>query len=100
LPTGKRGRGSSSSDDDDGDDEYSERRYDALLKDAAEVVYETGQASISMVQRRLRVGYARAARLVDEMEELGIVSPSTGSKPRDIMKSRLEAIQIIEQYKA
>jgi S-DNA-T family DNA segregation ATPase FtsK/SpoIIIE len=96
LP-GKKSKGSS--DDEDGDDEYSERHYDALLKDAAEVVYETGQASISMVQRRLRVGYARAARLVDEMEELGIVSQSVGSKPRDIMKSRNEAMQIIDQYK-
>jgi S-DNA-T family DNA segregation ATPase FtsK/SpoIIIE len=95
LP-GKKGRGSS--DENGGDDEYSERKYDALLKDAAEVVFETGQASISMVQRRLRVGYARAARLVDEMEELGIVSPSTGSKPRDIMKSKLDALQVIEQY--
>lgn len=95
LP-GKKGRGAS--DENGGDDEYSERKYDALLKDAAEVVFETGQASISMVQRRLRVGYARAARLVDEMEELGIVSPSTGSKPRDIIKTRLDAMQVIEQY--
>ncbi len=98
LPVKKGRGGSSSSDEEGGNDEYSERNYDALLKDAAEVVYETGQASISMVQRRLRVGYARAARLVDEMEELGIVSPSVGSKPRDIMKSRNEAMQIIEQY--
>ena len=98
LPVKKGRGGSSSSDEDGGEDEYSERNYDALLKDAAEVVYETGQASISMVQRRMRVGYARAARLVDEMEELGIVSPSVGSKPRDIMKSRNEAMQIIEQY--
>lgn len=102
LPTKKSrggGGGGSSDDDDGGDDEYSERQYDSLLKNAAEVVFETGQASISMVQRRLRVGYARAARLVDELEELGIVSPSMGSKPRDIMKSRIEAIQTIEQYR-
>jgi S-DNA-T family DNA segregation ATPase FtsK/SpoIIIE len=85
--------------EDEGDDEYSERHYDALLLEAAEVVYDTGQASISMVQRRLRVGYARAARLIDEMEELGIVSPSTGSKPRDILKSRADATATIEQYR-
>jgi S-DNA-T family DNA segregation ATPase FtsK/SpoIIIE len=95
LP-GKKGKGGS--DEDEGDSEYSERKYDALLKDAAEVIFETGQASISMVQRRLRVGYARAARLVDEMEELGIVSPSVGSKPRDILKTKLDALQTINQY--
>jgi S-DNA-T family DNA segregation ATPase FtsK/SpoIIIE len=96
LPGKKGSKGSSG--EDGGDDEYSERKYDAMLKDACEVVYETGQASISMVQRRLRVGYARAARLVDELEELGIVSASTGSKPRDILKTKLDALQTIDQY--
>ena len=100
--TTKKGRGGSSSasaDEDGGDDEYSERQYDALLMDAMDVVYDTGQASISMVQRKLKVGYARAARLVDELEELSIVSPSTGSKPRDILKSRADATATIEQYR-
>ncbi len=98
LPVKGKGRGGSSSDD-DGDDEYSERQYDTLLLDAANVIYDTNQASITMVQRRLRVGYARAARLVDELEELGIVGPSTGSKPREILRSRNEATTIIEQYR-
>ena len=50
-----------------------------------EVVLETGQASVSMLQRRLKLGYARAARIVDEMEEQGIVGPFQGSKPRAIL---------------
>ncbi len=100
LPTKKgRGGGGFSSSEEGGDDEYSERQYDALLMDAMNVVYDTGQASISMVQRKLKVGYARAARLVDELEELGVVSPSTGSKPRDILKTRADAAATIEQYR-
>ncbi|HEO71613.1 MAG TPA: DNA translocase FtsK, partial [Candidatus Hydrogenedentes bacterium] len=58
---------------------------DELYDDAVRVVLETGQASISMVQRRLRVGYTRAARLIDMMELKGIVGPHTGSKARDIL---------------
>ena len=58
---------------------------DELLPAAVEVVLETGQASVSMLQRRLKLGYARAARIVDEMEELGIVSPADGSKPRHVL---------------
>ena len=49
------------------------------------VILETGQASVSMLQRRLKLGYARAARIVDEMEEKGIVGPFQGSKPRAIL---------------
>lgn len=58
---------------------------DPLYEDAVQVVMDTGQASISMVQRKLRVGYTRAARLVDMMEVQGIVGPHTGSKARDIL---------------
>lgn len=58
---------------------------DDLLDDAVRVVIETGQASISMVQRRLRVGYTRAARLIDMMELKGIVGPHMGSKAREIL---------------
>jgi len=50
-----------------------------------DVILETGQASVSMLQRRLKLGYARAARIVDEMEEKGIVGPFQGSKPRAIL---------------
>lgn len=58
---------------------------DELFDDAVRVVLETGQASISMVQRRLRVGYTRAARLIDMMELRGIVGPHIGSKAREIL---------------
>jgi len=58
---------------------------DELLPQAVDVVLETGQASVSMLQRRLKLGYARAARIVDEMEEKGIVGPFQGSKPRNIL---------------
>ena len=50
-----------------------------------EVILETGQASVSMLQRRLKLGYSRAARLVDQMEERGIVGPFEGSKPRQLL---------------
>lgn len=60
---------------------------DELFDDAVRVVLDTGQASISMVQRRLRVGYTRAARLIDMMELRGIVGPHTGSKAREILVS-------------
>jgi S-DNA-T family DNA segregation ATPase FtsK/SpoIIIE len=58
---------------------------DEMLPQAVEVILETGQASVSMLQRRLKLGYARAARIVDEMEEKGIVGPFQGSKPRAIL---------------
>ena len=58
---------------------------DELLPAAVEVFLETGQGSVSMLQRRLKLGYARAARIVDEMEEKGIVGPFEGSKPRQIL---------------
>ena len=61
---------------------------DELLDAAVEVILETGQASVSMLQRRLKLGYSRAARLVDQMEERGIVGPFEGSKPRQLLISR------------
>ena len=64
---------------------------DELFDDAVQVVMETGQASISMVQRRLRVGYTRAARLIDMMERKGIVGPHTGSKAREILVETVQA---------
>ena len=61
---------------------------DEMLAAAVEVVLETGQASVSMLQRRLKLGYSRAARLVDQMEERGIVGPFEGSKPRQLLIDR------------
>ena len=68
---------------------------DELLPDAVAIILETGQASVSMLQRRLKLGYARAARIVDEMEQKGIVGPFAGSKPRAILvtKEQWEAMQ-------
>ena len=59
-----------------------------MLDAAIEVVLETGQASVSMLQRRLKLGYSRAARIVDQMEERGVVGPFEGSKPRQLLISR------------
>ncbi len=61
---------------------------DEMLPAAVDVILETGQASVSMLQRRLKLGYARAARIVDEMEEKGIVGPYQGSKPRTILVTK------------
>ncbi|MBE6983350.1 MAG: DNA translocase FtsK [Ruminococcaceae bacterium] len=68
---------------------------DEMLPAAVDVILETGQASVSMLQRRLKLGYARAARIVDEMEERGIVGPFMGSKPRTILvtKEQWEAMR-------
>jgi S-DNA-T family DNA segregation ATPase FtsK/SpoIIIE len=68
---------------------------DEMLPAAVDVILETGQASVSMLQRRLKLGYARAARIVDEMEERGIVGPFKGSKPREILvtKEQWEAMK-------
>lgn len=59
--------------------------YDEKYDEAVAIVSETGQASISMVQRRLRVGYNRAARMIEIMEKEGIVGPSDGSRPREVL---------------
>ena len=70
--------------------EPAEDEGDELLPAAVEVVLETGQASVSMLQRRLKLGYSRAARLVDQMEERGIVGPFEGSKPRQLLITRAQ----------
>jgi len=69
----------------DPDPSDEELEGDDMLPAAVDVILETGQASVSMLQRRLKLGYARAARIVDEMEEKGIVGPFQGSKPRAIL---------------
>jgi S-DNA-T family DNA segregation ATPase FtsK/SpoIIIE len=58
---------------------------DDMYKDAVRVVVEAGKASTSLLQRRLRIGYGRAARIIEEMEEQGIVGSASGSKPRDVL---------------
>ena len=58
---------------------------DELLPEAIECVVHAGQASVSMLQRRFRIGYNRAARIVEMMEERGIVGPQDGSRPRQVL---------------
>jgi DNA segregation ATPase FtsK/SpoIIIE, S-DNA-T family len=62
-----------------------EEEYDERYDEAVNIVCESGQASISMVQRRLRVGYNRAARMIEVMEREGVVGPADGSKPREVL---------------
>ena len=70
------------------DSEEEEIELDEKYDDALEVVFKTGQASISMLQRKLRVGYNRAARMIEAMEKEGIVGPSDGVRPRDVYGRR------------
>ena len=69
-------------------EDQSESDYDELLPQAVDVIFETGQASVSMLQRRLKLGYSRAARIVDQMEKMGIVGPFEGSKPRAVLVTK------------
>jgi len=66
----------------------SEEVDDELYQDAVRVVCEMGRASTSTLQRRLRIGYGRAARLIDLMEKDGIVGPADGTRPREVLKKR------------
>ncbi|MBY2690054.1 DNA translocase FtsK, partial [Clostridioides difficile] len=61
---------------------------DEFLSEAIEFVVESGQASASMLQRRFKIGFNRAARLIDSMEERGIIGASEGSKPRKVLISK------------
>ena len=76
--------------------ESSEDDSDPFLQDAIETVIETGQASTSFIQRRFKVGYARAGRIIDQMEERGIISGYQGSKPREVLmtKERWEELKM------
>jgi S-DNA-T family DNA segregation ATPase FtsK/SpoIIIE len=67
------------------EEELGEDEYDEKYDEAVALVTETGQASISMIQRRLRVGYNRAARMIETMEREGVVGPSDGVKPREVL---------------
>ena len=67
------------------EDHYEIQQNDPMMKQAIQCVVEAGQASTSLLQRRLRLGYARAGRLIDEMEQMGIVGPHEGSKPRQVL---------------
>jgi len=67
-----------------------EDEYDEKYDEAVAFVAEAGQASISLIQRRFRIGYNRAARIVEKMEEEGVVGPSDGVKPREVLVKKIE----------
>ena len=71
---------------------------DSLLRDAVELTMSSGSASASSFQRRYHIGYSRAGRLLDTMEQLGIVGPPQGSKPREILVTEAQAFEIMDNY--
>ena len=79
-------------------DEAGMEESDALFIEAIDLVVRTGQASISLLQRRFRIGYTRAARLIDDLERKGVVGPFEGSKPRELMVTEEQATKIIEDH--
>lgn len=83
ITQGKKG-------DDRGGDDI---EIDSKMEDAIKCVIEAGQASTSLIQRRLKVGYARAGRMIDDMEQMGIVGPHQGSKPRDVLMTYNEWLE-------
>jgi S-DNA-T family DNA segregation ATPase FtsK/SpoIIIE len=66
---------------------------DLMYKDALRVVVDSGKASASLLQRRLRVGYARAARLIETMEDQGIIGPADGARPREVLISSIDDLE-------
>ena len=84
---GKSGKGASSSSSADSESALGSE-YDEMLPQAVEAVLEMKQCSVSSLQRRVKLGYSRAARIVDQMEELGIVGPYEGAKPRTVLIDR------------
>jgi S-DNA-T family DNA segregation ATPase FtsK/SpoIIIE len=91
-------KGSKSEESGDAADSGDAGNYDELLPQAVDVIFDTKQASVSMLQRRLKLGYSRAARLVDQMEEIGIVGPFEGSKPRQVLitKEQWQEMQLVQ----
>ena len=77
-----------------GSDRGEEDDGDEMLPQAIEVVVEAGEASTSLLQRRLRLGYARAGRIMDQMEQRGIIGPSEGSKPRKLLITRQQWLEM------
>ena len=86
IQDGKKGASSADADEETGSD--------PMLKQAVEVVIDAGQASTSLLQRRCKLGYARAARIMDEMEQKGIIGPYEGAKPRAVLISRQQWLEM------
>lgn len=76
---------------------YRNFEKDELFDEAVKVILETGQASVSILQRRMRLGYTRAARLIDAMEQEGIIGPFRGPKPREILISRKAEPEVVDE---
>ena len=85
IQDGKKGSGG---DAEEGDDS------DPMFKQAVDVVIDAGQASTSLLQRRCKLGYARAARIMDEMEQKGVIGPYEGAKPRAVLLSRQQWLEM------
>ena len=68
------------------------------MEEAIRVVIQAKRASASLLQRRLKIGYARAARLLDILEEKGVVGPQEGAKPREVLISSLDELKYKENY--
>ena len=81
------------------EDGAGEEELDQLFPDAVELVVRTGQASISLLQRRFRIGYTRAARLIDDLERRGVVGQYEGSKPREVTITPEHAVKLYEEFK-
>ncbi len=86
----KKGARLSNEDGEEGDDEY-----DPMLKPAIELAVESGKISTSLIQRRLSLGYGRSAKLIDRMENMGIVSPPEGQKPRSVLITRQQYMEMV-----
>ena len=86
IQDGKKGGSGADADD--------ETDTDPMYNQAVEVVIDAGQASTSLLQRRCKLGYARAARIMDEMEQNGIIGPSEGAKPRAVLISRQQWLEM------
>ena len=87
IQDGKKGSSGADSDEDSSDS-------DPMFKQAVEVVIDAGQASTSLLQRRCKLGYARAARIMDEMEQKGVIGPYEGAKPRAVLISRQQWLEM------
>ena len=72
---------------------------DPLLWEGAEIVVSSGLGSTSNIQRRLKVGYARAGRIMDQLEEKGVVGPANGSKPREVLVDEME-LETLKAFEA
>lgn len=94
----KKGRASSDSDDLDSDDRDTIISSDDAIMPAIEIAVDSGSISTSLLQRKLSLGYARAARIVDKLEKIGVVGPFEGSKPRKVLITREEYLQMRMNY--